>query len=136
MVRNEISEKNKYHLPKHRYLELKHFCLQYNDLYKEMQNVSLLSPVEFQEVYSIGSHSDPTAALARYLERLGGRMFPIHEALEKTVEDQYIKECLFDAVTNGLSYEQINAQKQVPCCREVYYDLYRKFFWHLDKSRY
>ena len=29
IIRSELSKKNKYYISKHRYLELKHFCLQY-----------------------------------------------------------------------------------------------------------
>ena len=31
VLRPELSPKNKYHIDKHRYYELKHFCLQYSE---------------------------------------------------------------------------------------------------------
>ena len=31
LIRPQISEKNKYYIDKHRYYELKHFCLQYKE---------------------------------------------------------------------------------------------------------
>ena len=31
MERAEVSKKNKYYISKHRYYELKHFCLQYKE---------------------------------------------------------------------------------------------------------
>ena len=39
------------------------------------------------------------------------------------------------AVTEGLSYDILKARFNIPCCRNVYYDIYRRFFWLLDKAR-
>lgn len=38
IMRSELSEKNPYYLPKHRFLELKHFCMQYPE-WKKMYNL-------------------------------------------------------------------------------------------------
>lgn len=38
-------------------------------------------------------------------------------------------------VTEGLSYNALKMQYAIPCCREVYYNLYRRFFWLLSKER-
>lgn len=35
-IRPEVSEKNQYWIEKHRYYELKHFCLQYKELYSHL----------------------------------------------------------------------------------------------------
>ena len=35
------------------------------------------------------------------------------------------------ALTEGLSYEKMAP----PCCKEVWYTAYRRFFWLLDKAR-
>lgn len=42
-VRAEISMKNKYWIPKHRYYELKHYCLQYPYWIKKYASVNLES---------------------------------------------------------------------------------------------
>ena len=31
--------------------------------------------------------------------------------------------------------EELKAKKNIPCGKEMYYELYRKFFWLLDKRR-
>ena len=38
-------------------------------------------------------------------------------------------------VTNGYSYEYIKLRLEIPCCRDNYYELYRKFFWILSNTR-
>ena len=45
-IRPEISEKNKYYIDKHRYYELKHFCLQYplwEKQYNELSDFTKIS---------------------------------------------------------------------------------------------
>lgn len=40
-------------------------------------------------------------------------------------------ELMLRAVTEGMSYEHISP----PCCKEIWYAAYRRFFWLLDKAR-
>lgn len=39
------------------------------------------------------------------------------------------------AVTEEISYECLKTKYGMPCCKETYYDLYRRFFWLLSKAR-
>ena len=43
--------------------------------------------------------------------------------------------CILRGATEGLSYNALKMQYAIPCCREVYYNLYRRFFWLLSKER-
>ena len=42
---------------------------------------------------------------------------------------------IFKAVTQGLSYEALRLQMNMPCSRDIYYDRYRRFFYLLSKYR-
>jgi hypothetical protein len=42
---------------------------------------------------------------------------------------------ILKGVTEGLSYDKINAVVNVPCCKDVYYKMYRRFFWLLNRVR-
>ena len=42
---------------------------------------------------------------------------------------------ILKAVTEGLTYENLRLVHGMPCCRECWYELYRKFFYILDRSR-
>ena len=42
VIRNEISKKNRYYISKHRMLELKHFCLQYEEWRQEYVRLTVL----------------------------------------------------------------------------------------------
>lgn len=42
---------------------------------------------------------------------------------------------LMIGVTKGLTYDKINAADPMPCGRELYYTMYRKFFYILNELR-
>ena len=112
-IRPEISGKNKYWIERHRYYELKHFCLQF--------------------VRSGQIHGDPTARCAESRLFFSDRMKLVEQAAIGA--DPEIYTYILRAVTEGLSYDTLKMQHGIPCCRDVYYDRYRRFFWLLDKTR-
>ena len=63
VLRPELSPNNEYHIDKHRYYELKHFCLQYPEWkksYSVFDDTSLqLSMIEYLLTYNLPG--DPTA---------------------------------------------------------------------------
>lgn len=134
VLRAELSEKNKYYVDKHRYYELKHFCLQYptwKKLYYEIDGYSEHIP---DEAYSrIKSTSDP---MFKYLEKRLEYFYKM-ELLEKIAidADPDLASYILKAVTEGLSYPQLKSRLNIPCSRDTYYDRYRKFFWLLDRTR-
>lgn len=134
VLRAELSEKNKYYVDKHRYYELKHFCLQYptwKKLYSEIDGFSAHIP---DEAYSrIKSTSDPTF---KYLEKRLEYFYKM-ELLEKIAldADPDLASYILKGVTEGLSYPQLKSRLNIPCSRDMYYDRYRKFFWLLDRTR-
>ena len=48
-----------------------------------------------------------------------------------TIRPEYI----LKGVTEGWSYDILKARSNIPCCKDVYYNLYRRFFWLLNKAR-
>ena len=51
------------------------------------------------------------------------------------VERQVLAHILLKGVTEGLAYDVLKLKYPIPCCKGDYYELYRKFFWILDKKR-
>ena len=135
-IRPELSEKNPYWIGKHRYYELKHFCLQY-PIWKKAYNALLgLSsrPNDLDIFVKSGQvHSDPTARCAESRVSFAKRMELVEQAAIGTDGDLY--PYILRGVTEGLSYNALKMQYAIPCCREVYYNLYRRFFWLLSKER-
>lgn len=134
-VRSKLSEKNKYWISRHRYYELKHFCLQYPSWKKAYAtlNEMLISSPNILTTPSGNGHSDPTAeyviAKSFYSERI--------KMVEKTAmdTDEQLANYILKAVTEELSYTYLKTKLNIPCCKDTYYDRYRKFFWILNKSR-
>jgi hypothetical protein len=49
--------------------------------------------------------------------------------------DQFLGEYILQGVTEGWSYDILKARLEIPCCKDTYYELYRRFFWLLNKER-
>ena len=131
VIRNEVSKKNPYYLSKHRTLELKHFCMQYEEWRKERARITVLQSYEYGKIPG-GDISDKTAKLAIRAAELDGYMRMVVECCKEA--DSYIWTWLLEGVTSGVSYGTL-AARGIPCGKDYYYDRYRKFFWLLDKER-
>lgn len=135
VIRAEISEKNKYYIDKHRYYELKHFCLQYNE-WKKAYN-SCCEAIIFASRYDVmpsdGAPGDLTAKYAMKRAQYAERIKIVKQAAKEA--DDYLYPYILKAVTEGLSYPYLKTRMDIPCGRDMYYDRYRKFFWLLSEMR-
>lgn len=135
VIRAQISEKNKYYIDKHRYYELKHFCLQYNEWKKAYAACceAVIFTSKFDKLPSSNMPGDLTAKYAIRKAQYGEKIKLI-EAIAKEADD-FLYPYILKAVTEGLSYTYLKARMDIPCGRDMYYDRYRKFFWLLSESR-
>lgn len=136
VIRPVISEKSKYYIDKHRYYELKHFCLQYKEWKKayELCNDSIIYTTNMGDNFA-GSimPSDLTAKYAIKKAEYAERIKKVEQAAKEA--DEYLYEYILKAVTEGLSYTYLKTRMDIPCGRDMYYDRYRKFFWLLSEAR-
>lgn len=130
-IRPGISKRNTYYISEHRYYELKHFCLQYPEWKKDYISLDGLSarPVDVNANRRSGEVSDPTPIYAEARLYFRNRMAMVERTAEEAAGD--MSAMMLKAVTEGLSYNVISP----PCCKEVWYTAYRRFFWLLDKAR-
>ena len=135
VIRAEISEKNKYYIDKHRYYELKHFCLQYNEWKKAYANCneSIIFASKLEREPSSNIHSDITAKYAIKKLQYGTRIKMVERIAMEA--DDFLYPYILKAVTEGLSYTHLKTRLDIPCGRDMYYDRYRKFFWLLSEAR-
>ena len=137
-TRPELSEKNKWWISKHRYYELKHFCLQYPEWKKQLADLDglpSLSPAG-QEHVRPGIFPDPTSLQGEARAWLTNRIGIVTDAAFEACDHQFWYTILIDAVTENVSYDVLEARKGImPVGREKWYELYRRFFWTLDKKR-
>lgn len=135
VIRAKISPRNKYYIDKHRYYELKHFCLQYNEWKKSyaLCNESIIFTSSLENLPSNNNPSDLTAKYAIKRATYGKRIKLIEEVAEKS--DEFLYPYIMKAVTEGLSYTYLKTKLEMPCSRDTYYDRYRRFFWLLSQER-
>ena len=137
-TRPELSEKNQWWIGKHRYYELKHFCLQYQDWENMIRDIDGLprSSAFTREPINEGRTSDPTSAYAEARSFLRSKLDLIHKAAFEASGHQFWHTILVEAVATGTSYDKLEAQLGImPVSRDEWYTVYRKFFWYLDKLR-
>lgn len=135
IIRPELSKKNKYWVEKHRYYELKHFCLQYpiwKQAYVSLDGLSK-RPDDLSRLQKTNTISDPTAKCAEAKSYYLNRILLVENAAGEVSPE--LSTYIIKAVTEGLSYEYLKTRLDIPCSRDTYYDLYRQFFWVLNKAR-
>lgn len=135
MNRAEVSQKNPHYISKHRYYELKHFCLQYPE-WKEALNVldgwqrmpDNLTVVDFKKK----EPANPTEKIAAARAFCSKRIDLIENVL-KTVNPSLAK-FIKIGVTEGVPYDILRT-RGCPCGKDMYYAEYRYFFWRLSIER-
>lgn len=132
-LKPELSQKSKYYISKHRYYELKHFCLQYPEWRRELYSISSLVKPRLEEHIASGLHGDKTVQAAEIRELYLAKMKVVEQSA--LAADPDLCKWLLKAVTEGWSFDQLNARERIPCSRDTWYDRYRKFFYILDHSR-
>lgn len=135
LIRPEISRKNKYYIDKHRHYELKHFCLQYpkwKKAYADLLDIGI-SLSKTDNIRSGSIIGNPTERIALQKVHYAKRIKMIERVAMDT--DEYLWTYILKAVTEGLSFTHLQTQLDIPCCRDTYYDRYRKFFWLLNEAR-
>lgn len=129
--RAEISKKNKYWIPKYRYLELKNYCLQYPDWKLALKELSLLQ--SHTVIVPGKSISDPTNQMAVCRLRYEENIKTVEEIA--ALSDPTLAKWIIKGVTENLSYDYLRYQLEIPAGRDMYYDRYRRFFWLLDQRK-
>ena len=134
-IRPEISKRNQYWIDKHRYYELKHFCLQYPVWRRSYDTIDGLSRWNTGfDVYSkLNIPCDTTGKCVELRALYFDKMSMVEQTAIET--DPVLAKYVFKAVTEGLSYDQLKARLGIPCSRGTYYDRYRRFFWLLNKRK-
>lgn len=131
-IRPEVSRNNPNWISRHRYYELKHFCMQYPEWKKELEDISIYPRLSEHEIRST-EHSDPVTTAAVERERYFRNVELVEKVADET--DVILGRYLLNGIVMGVSYDLLRAKMDIPCCKEKYYELYRRFFSILDKKR-
>ena len=129
VIRPELSKKNKYYISKHRYYELKHFCLQYKEFKKAYDDLCEKIPggMILKNDFKNAPRSDQDLYVReRYLDKIN----LIEECSKLT--DEVLGPYILKGVTENLTYNYFKMNCNIPCCKDVYYEYYHKFFYILS----
>lgn len=131
-MKSEISKKNPYWIPKDRYLELKHWCHQY-DQWKDDRNNLLYLRAKNSQGEKISEVFDPTFITATKLERLDKNISMVDTLVKEIFPNDWkiFKYCL----VSDWSYDVASIHHRVTISRSEWYKRRREFFYWLDKRR-
>ena len=101
-IRPELSEKNPYWIEKHRYYELKHFCLQYPIWRKAYSVLDGYSnpPKDLASFVVTSTLGDPTAKCAMAKTYYSERTDMVERVAEQT--DRELAEYIFKSCNRGM----------------------------------
>lgn len=132
VIRSEVSKKNPYYISKHRYYELKHFCLQYKEFQKAYND--LCEKIPGGIILQNGLENAPRTNENLYIrQRYLDKINLIEECSKLT--DEVLGPYVLKGVTEGYTYNYFKMNCNIPCCKDIYYELYRKFFYILSHKK-
>lgn len=82
---------------------------------------------------SSGLVDDPTSKCAIIRVYYKNLIEMVNSSAKET--DIILGNYIFKAVTQGMSYDYLKTNFNIPCCKETYYAMYRRFFWILSMKR-
>lgn len=128
-----INEK-KYEISKHRFWELYHYCLQYNEWKDELKYKNdTVKSIGITDMPVSHNTSDATAKLAERRVELQRKC----ELIEQTAieADPDIYQYIIKSVTNDyVSYKYLKQVMNIPCGKDMFYDRRRKFYYLLSRK--
>ena len=132
-LKPELSGKSRYWIPRHRYYELKHYCLQYPEWKRMYAGLGLETGASKLDAMRGSNLSDPTARFGQMRADLRNAM----ELIAKTAAEASpeLDAFLLKAVTEDISFTQLQTMYGIPCGKDLYYEAYRKFFWLLSSKK-
>ena len=132
-LKPELSVTSEYWIPKDRYYELKHYCLQYPDwkkLYFKLDGDIKVHPIAN---YIRSTPADPTGKIACIRADLKRAI----DLVDNTARDSSAElgDYILKAVTEGIPFVQLQMISDIPCGKDMYYASYRKFFYLLSQRK-
>ena len=129
-----LSTKNPYYLTKHRFYEVYHYAMQYQewkDEYRTAEQTMRGIAYDGVKVKSSGS-GDALERVAIRLTELSEKIEMLEAVARETDKD--LAEYILRGVTDEqVTYNYLSMVLHIPCSRNTYYSLRRKFYWLLSE---
>lgn len=125
---------DKYKISKHRFLELHHFCMQYQEWKDELKYLTdTVKGIDYSEEIKGAGTGNATEQLAIRRSELKKKC----ELVEQTAieADPEIYQYILEGVTTDYaSYKYLSCVMKIPCSRNTYYERRKKFYRILSKK--
>ena len=129
-----LSTKNPYYLTKHSFSEVYHYAMQYQewkDEYRTTEQTMRGIAYDGVKVKSSGS-GDALERVAIRLTELSEKIEMLEAVAKETDKD--LSEYILRGVTDEqVTYNYLSMVLHIPCSRNTYYSLRRKFYWLLSE---
>ena len=124
----------KYDISKHRFLELYHHCLQYNEWKDELKyQTDTVKSIQISDMPHGTTVGDPTSNLAVRRAKLDEQCKLLEDTAKEA--DAELWEYILKGATNeDASYKYLKLIMNIPCGKNYYYEKRRKFFFLLSKK--
>lgn len=126
----EISKRSPYYISKHRYYELKHFCLQYPEWKKRIKELNSMYSTSIIFSKKESNIVDTTSQNAIEIFSLERKCQKVDQTIKQL--EPWIQRYIFLAVTEGRSFTYLKTMLDLPCERDAYYERYRRFWYSLN----
>lgn len=133
-VRSTLSEKNPLQISKHRYYELRHWCLQYPEWKTDRKRINSMKSESILIPVKKGSElMRRTEDCAEKLSVLNAQIDLVEQIADEA--GQEISKWLKIGVTEDKSFTELKTLYEIPCERDMYYRCYRLFFALLSERK-
>lgn len=126
---------SKYGISKNRFKELYYWCLQYTEWRDELRyKTDTVRSIEITDMPAAHGGGDATQDLAIRRVQLAQNCKMIEQTAIEADPDlhQYL---LKMATDENATYQYLKMVMGIPCCKDVYYDRRRKFYWLLNQKK-
>ncbi len=124
----------KYKISKHRFFELYHFCLQYNE-WKDIlkSNTDGVGAIVNDGLPHGNNTSDSTGNIGTLRAEISQKCEIVEQTAIEAAPEIY--KYILKAVTNeNVTYHYLSNFMKMPCGKKMYYENRRKFYWLLSKK--
>jgi hypothetical protein len=113
-------------------MELEHFCKQYKEWQKKLNDISFLKGTGDVMIVDT-STGDPVGTIVELREMYLRKIDMV--VTSATESDSVLAPYILKAVTEGLDYNKLRVQTDVPCNQKEFYRIRRRFFYILSQKR-
>ena len=147
-MRQRAEKKGKYKLSKHEFYTAMHFALQYKDWQRELRTMSDTSKaITYSDMPKGNINPDPTGDLVEKRERLKDKVLLVERSARTAVygdimgrmcvpevRDKIVLMLLRGVTEEGVTYDTLRVSGDMPCCRNVYNRMKRRFYYILNSE--